>query len=318
MDTAKIGKAAAPAPDFLHLTRLDGENSAKWAHLCIRHKATRQFLIDEAQMEDLIVDAMLQEDARSRVRIRPAGIMTLLKTMPLQSDGEARPGEMASLRVWIDESRIITTREAELAPVLDLARRIEAGTGPKTPGRFLADLIAEHLQEIDPQIEALEDQVDRIGGMVTGHQIEEACPAMVDALSRISGFIRHLGPQQIVLETLSAADHPVLDDHDRARIEDSANQLMRILEALQNLRDRVDILDNQVSRVQDRKISQNSLAFAVAATIFLPLGFLTGLFGANVGGIPMAQPPWGFWALLGGCVALIVVVVSWLRSRKLF
>jgi zinc transporter len=52
----------------------------------------------------------------------------------------------------------------------------------------------------------------------------------------------------------------------------------------------------------------------VVATIMLPLGFLTGLLGINVGGIPGAENPWGFIAV---CLALAALVAAeiWLFRR---
>jgi zinc transporter len=44
----------------------------------------------------------------------------------------------------------------------------------------------------------------------------------------------------------------------------------------------------------------------VIAAIFLPLGFLTGLLGINLGGMPGAENPDAFWVFSG----LLVAVVS--------
>jgi zinc transporter len=54
----------------------------------------------------------------------------------------------------------------------------------------------------------------------------------------------------------------------------------------------------------------------VVASIMLPLGFLTGLLGINVGGIPGAESPWGFAAVCGilaGIVGAQVILFRRLR-----
>lgn len=45
---------------------------------------------------------------------------------------------------------------------------------------------------------------------------------------------------------------------------------------------------------------------SVISAIFLPLGFLTGLFGINIGGIPGVEDPNAFWVFN----AILVVTVS--------
>jgi zinc transporter len=40
--------------------------------------------------------------------------------------------------------------------------------------------------------------------------------------------------------------------------------------------------------------NQRLYTLSIIAAIFLPLGFLTGLFGVNVGGIPGTESSWGF------------------------
>ena len=54
---------------------------------------------------------------------------------------------------------------------------------------------------------------------------------------------------------------------------------------------------------------------SMVAAIFLPLGFLTGLLGINVGGIPGADYA-GSFAIFVLMLVLLVVVQLWLFRRK--
>ena len=51
-------------------------------------------------------------------------------------------------------------------------------------------------------------------------------------------------------------------------------------------------------------LGRNSYVLSIVAAIFLPLGFLTGLFGINVGGMPWIESSLGFAYI---CVSLIVI-----------
>ncbi len=42
--------------------------------------------------------------------------MVLLKAMRLRADGVGHPEDMVSMRIWIDEGRVITTREEDVDP----------------------------------------------------------------------------------------------------------------------------------------------------------------------------------------------------------
>ena len=54
--------------------------------------------------------------------------------------------------------------------------------------------------------------------------------------------------------------------------------------------------------------------FGIVTGIFLPMSFLTGLLGINVGGIPGSENPHGF---LMACGLMVVVAVAqmWLFKR---
>ena len=58
------------------------------------------------------------------------------------------------------------------------------------------------------------------------------------------------------------------------------------------------------------------LILAAVTTIFMPLTLITGLIGMNVAGIPFAQEPWAFLAIIGVLALLGVLEFLWFRSRK--
>ena len=121
-----------------------------------------------------------------------------------------------------------------------------------------------------------------------------------------------------MLEHLSRCKHSLLSERERTRIDDGLDQLLRYLETLQNLRDRVDILNERVARIQDRQLTRSSFVFSVVATLFLPLGFIVSAFGVNLMGIPMSNSPHGFTVLMAICLAISVALLILFKFKKWF
>jgi zinc transporter len=66
------------------------------------------------------------------------------------------------------------------------------------------------------------------------------------------------------------------------------------------------------------RMTQTMYTLSLVATLFLPLGFLTGLLGINVSGIPGSDHPLGFLAV---CLLIVIVVtleILFFRTRKWF
>jgi zinc transporter len=72
------------------------------------------------------------------------------------------------------------------------------------------------------------------------------------------------------------------------------------------------------SQLSDR-VNRNTFVLSVVSAIFLPLGFLTGLFGVNLGGMPGLTSASAFTYLVITCVLIVVgqlVVMGLMRLLK--
>ena len=55
---------------------------------------------------------------------------------------------------------------------------------------------------------------------------------------------------------------------------------------------------------------------SVVAAIFLPLSFVTGLWGMNIGGLPGADNPLGFIEFLALMLVLVTVLIWFFKRKK--
>jgi zinc transporter len=91
--------------------------------------------------------------------------------------------------------------------------------------------------------------------------------------------------------------------------------LTRHIEDLDEARDRAAVTQEQLINSLSEQMNNKMYILSIVAAIFLPLGFLTGLLGINVGGIPGADSKLGFSVF----VILLVGVVGfqiWFFKKK--
>ena len=139
---------------------------------------------------------------------------------------------------------------------------------------------------------------------------------MTDIRQDIAYLRRFLLPQMTALTRLAAAREPWLSEDNRTEIRQDLDVVTRYVEGLEELRERAMIIQDAARHAAAERSGRTMYLLSLVAGLFLPLGFVTGLLGVNVGGIPGADKPWAFWALVGGLVGVGVLQWVWFRTRK--
>ncbi len=107
---------------------------------------------------------------------------------------------------------------------------------------------------------------------------------------------RYLAPQREALSTLHI-DAPGLAGRGTARppLRETADRLTRYVEELDAARERSMIIKDDIANQLAEAANRTLYVLAIISGIFLPLAFLTGLLGINIGGMPGVESASAFW-----------------------
>ena len=291
------------------------EGALVWVHLDADHPETRSWL--EVALHDVdpfISSALVAEETRPRMVEVNDGMLLVLRGVNLNQDSD--PEDMISISMWCDQRRIVTARRSRLRAVVDLVERLEAGKGPRDVGDFVCLLNTRLSERMEPVLSMLDGQTDDIEETV----LEEADSALrediIDVRKQAIMFRRYMAPQRDAIEGLSTADFDWLTAGHKRHLKESYNHITRYIEDLDAIRERAQIVKDELANMLSDRLNKNMYVLSVIAAIFLPLSFLTGLLGVNVAGIPGAGYGLAFWIFTGILVLIVVVQIilfKWLR-----
>ncbi|ART63935.1 zinc transporter ZntB [Kushneria marisflavi] len=310
--------SSASTSSFVVAYRLDGEGSGTpldneelsrvwqhdeaplWMHLDFTHKDVDHFLGTIAELDEDIIEALTEEDTRPRVAMFKAGRITTLRGVNLNPGAD--PDDMISLRVWLTENRLITVRRRPLQSITRVRAYLDAGEGARNVGELMAGM-ADTLVD---RVGDLTHQIDDALGELEERQTLKDSPAitneeLTDIRQPLITLRRFMEPQYHCLARLAEDD--IFDETARLWLREASNQLFRYVEDFRAMQERALVLQEQLSNLHNERLNERMYLMSIITAVFLPLTFLTGLLGINVGGIPGASSPAGF---------AVVVVLSML------
>ena len=291
------------------------DEALAWVHLDATHPGARAWLEREtAYLDPIIINALLADETRPRMVMFEQGALMILRGVNLNENAE--PEDMVSIRLWIDGSRIISLRRRKLKAVTDLRERLAEGTGPKNSADFIAMLTARLFERMEPVLTELDEHLDDVEEEV----MEAPTPASRQAINTIRKqaimFRRYIAPQRDVIAHLRTSELPWLDAMNKRRLQENLDMVIRYIEDLDAIRERAQIVKDELANGLADRMNKNLYVLSVIAAIFLPLGFLTGLLGINVGGIPGSDNLSAFWffvVLLFGIGGVQIATFKYLK-----
>ena len=282
-----------------------------WVHLDVADPHVGSWLARQPGLSEIAIDTLLAGETRPRSLVSDDGMLTVLRGV--NSNPGSDPEDMVSLRVWIDEHRIISSQRRRLLSIDDLREALLAGTGPNTTGSFvvalvegLADRIGEFVDTIESRMDEAEDEISR-GKQANFRQ-------RLSALRRqIAEVRRFLAPQRDALDRLTRQATTWLSDTDAYGLRQESDRITRFLEDLDLARESAIVLQEELLSLIAQEQNARMYVLSVVAAIFLPLTFVTGLLGMNVGGLPGLENSAGFlWSVI---VMIIAAIGLWMFFR---
>lgn len=275
-----------------------------WIHLAYTDPEVRTWLSASELLETPLIDALLDEETRPRVLHHGDGLLLTLRGVNLNPGAD--PEDMVSIRLWIDKERIISTRKRRLKSVAEIETLLEKALGPRSTGEFLVLLLGRLTDNIGDVIEDLQERMADVEEKIIDQAETGARQSLSELRRQAVALRRYLAPQREALARLSVETVPWISADEHFRIREIADELIRHIEDLDAVRERAVLANEEVSNRLSEELNQRMFLLSVVTVVFLPLGFLTGLFGINVGGIPGADSPQGFITF---CLVLSAVVV---------
>ncbi len=288
-----------------------------WLHLDAMHSLTASTLRQMApELDELIVRALLAEETRPRFVEFGDGALIILRGVNLNPGAE--PDDMVSTRLWVDTHGIISLQRRDLLAVTDMRGRLANGTGPRNPGDFVALLIRALLDRIEHVLDELEQEADVIEEKVFGKPDASLRLRIVSVRQQAITFRRYMSPQRDVTAAFALSELPWVSALNLRDLHESHDRLTRYVEELDAIRDRTQIVQDALSNQLTEQLSRNIFVLSVVSAVFMPLSFVAGLFGMNVGGIPGAGYGYAFAILSALSVLIISAMVLVFKKLKWF
>ncbi len=290
------------------LSELDGE---VWIHLDYTERDSQTWLEEHSGLSPSAIDTLLADKVRPRITKLADELIIVLRGVNLNINSD--PEDMVSIRLLLKQNHLISTRKRRLQSVTHMVEQLQQGKGPHTLSELITELadglterIGRLVEELDMRLESLEEQLEQQGSK----NLREPLSEMRTTNARLK---RYLGPQKEALTQLIATKSTLISDDHRASLFETNDHLTRHIEDLEMLRERASAAQDSIMTQLSEQLNERLYLLAIISGLFLPLGFLTGLLGVNLGGIPGADNDSAFFiflAALSGTTGLLVYLLK--------
>lgn len=271
-----------------------------------------QFNLHSLVLEDVV-------DSEQRPKIDDYGEYLFIVLKMLYAEKSAKTIVHDQVSIVITPTYVISFQTVDGDTFDPVRNRIRQGRGRirEKGSDYLAyaliDTIVDNyfkvLEDLDDKIEELEDRV-----------ISEPRTEILQEIQHLKKEMLYIRkstwPLRDIINTLLRGESSVIKDDVSVYLHDLYDHTIKVLDTVETYRDMLStILDIYLSSLSNR-MNEVMKVLTIMASIFIPLTFITGIYGMNFKRMPELEWNWAYPVLLGIMTIIIIGMLLWFKKRK--
>jgi zinc transporter len=292
--------------------RTDGE--FVWLHFNLAHVASERWMRAHLDLPDGYFEALREGSHSTRIEHQHGALLAVVNDVIF--DFEQTPSDIATLWVYTHKHIMVTARLKQLRSVDRLRAAVREGEIFSTPAELLIHLLRDQADLLVQIVRGSSIEIDRIEDQFLSKLAVESrrdLGAMRRVLVRLQ---RLLAPEPGSIFRLLVRPPNWLSEADVQHLRDSTEEFSLVLGDLSGLAERIKLLQEEIAARLDEQTNRTLFTLTLVTVLALPINIVAGLFGMNVGGIPLAENRHGFWVMVLTVVGLTVFAGWWVFRRS--
>ncbi len=268
-------------------------------------------------LHPLLLEDIMSTEQRPKIEEFDNHLFIILKMLSYDKKEDELKAEQVSL--ILGSNFVISFQESE-GDVFDPAReRIRTGKGRirKTGSDYLAytlmDAIVDNyfliLEKVGERIEDIEEELMADPTKETLQEIHKLKSDMII-------LRKSVWPLREVISGMERAESPLINDSTRTYLRDVYDHTIQVIDTIETFRDMLSgMLDIYLSSISNR-MNEVMKVLTIIATIFIPLTFITGIYGMNFEYMPELHWQLGYPAVWLVMIAVVALMFLYFRRKR--
>lgn len=285
-------------------------DSGYWLH-CNRSSMEFEKWLNEEGVDESVRESLLATDTRPRFQQIDENCFFLILRGANLNKGKA-PDDMLTIRLLYTPQRVITCNQQASKAIESVVNELKKNKGPDSLEMLVIALLTQLNAKIDSVIEPIEQFIEaQDNDAFSNEQISE----ISDQHRKLLRLNRFLKPQLYALSAFTKNKVATFEQHE-VYLANQLDALQRIIDTIDFYIAQIDVINNRIAYLNSEVMNRNTYLLSIIAGVFLPLGFLTGLFGINIGGMPGVENNNAFYWFCGVLACIGVFEIYLFRRLK--
>ncbi len=286
-----------------------------WLHLNLAHAATEKWLRANLPLSDTFFEA-LHERTRS-TRVEMDGDMLVAVMNDVHYDFDFDPSDISTLWLTLGARLMVSVRLHPLRSTDRLRDAVKSGTAVGSSVELFVHLMHGQADVLGDIVRTVTQRIDSIEDKLLSDRLETRRAHLGSARRLLVRLQRLLAPEPAALFRLLQKPPPWIAAADTEALRQSTEEFNVALTDMAALQERIKLLQEEIAGRVAEQNNRTLFVLTMVTVLALPINIIAGLLGMNVGGVPLAEHPWGFWIVVSVILVLTAVagVVAVLRRR---
>jgi len=268
-------------------------------------------------LHPLVLEDILNTGQRPKLEDFEGYLFVVLKM--LYRDEASQDIVAEQLSIILTPNVVLSFQEREGDVFAPIRERIRSGKGRirKMKADYLAyaliDAVVDHYFIV---LEQLGERIESLEADLVADPRPETLQAIYSMKNEVIYLRKSIWPLREVVSGLERGESPLIKKATKVFLRDVYDHTIQVIDTIETFRDMVSgMLDIYLSSTSNR-MNEVMKVLTIIATIFIPLGFLAGLYGMNFDHMPELHWPGGYFIALAIMALVAVSMLVYFRKKN--
>ncbi len=268
-------------------------------------------------LDPLLLEDVLDPEQRPKFEHTENGVFIILKNLLRTQNSSEFLSEQIS--IYLTEGKLITFQEYPDDTFHALKIRMQQA-GSRIRSRrpdylmyAIIDFITDHYF---PVIDSCSNRIQALEAEIHKNPSPELKTSIYKVRQDISEMHRIILPTREAINALQRTDSPIITEKTRRYFRDVMDNIMQILDLNDNQNDHLSSLHDLFMSEMTYRLTNVMRILTVVTSIFIPLTFITSVYGMNFKFMPEFNWPWAYPVLWVLMFLMVILQVIYFKRKK--